>query len=781
MNEETSQAVDKVLERIDALASKAGVTVEYLWPVYVKQAIVEGVVMLIGVAITFVVCFTCAMICYKYHKKKVEGDRNALRMDSLEVVPMEESEIRIFHPVHGKATVLEITESEIVVEWDNLLRRMDTSSRIAFKDAKYLKRIGEGYTDKPEDADIEGEESGVDVDELEKATAKSNMKKGKKGKNRADEGLVAMAMAPIGGTFIGGSERSSRDDSMDLTWGDVMFDMVIEDEYENDDDDSEDSGENSPDWDRGDTSHDNSDRSELRKGSEGGADYTNVPRPADTVLTNQENQPDYKANPLSTVDGADAANDGQEPDGDYGEDLVPGDAPDIPDYRAMDTDRGNTVDAGEGSGTTQETGSDYNDYKDSGGESDDSPEDHESSEEESKMKTNEGLYLTAEDLGLVMINEGQAGAGHVSGYAEDYGMKEHDMGSGEIAFSRELLDKLLASVAEQAPDSAKIEYICQGLEAAQQEKGDVALDVSDMELIKGKMRDAANGGGGEEDYAAGDEEDMDPVGDEGGEDYAAGGDDMSDMDNGNGDMGDDYDNGEEEEPVENCGDYYDADEDRAKADGKKAGPEGGEEHEGRPMLMDRKGSYDKDSGHKVKGQDRPVRKDMRRQKPKKSAQYEQEGGTPVGTGSTSGPGGGNTNDLSKPKSWKGKALGSEEGGGPGGGSKDEFGQKPSEDGGSNLLPANDKGSSLGAADTNMSTDTPLNPQSKKALAAESRKAKKAGKDRLDENIFLGIAGIPSTLRYGADASKYAIDPNDPNADLKQMRRAAGIENWWEIK
>jgi hypothetical protein len=705
---------------------------------------------------------------------------------------MEESEIRIFHPVHGKATVLEITESEIVVEWDNLLRRMDTSSRIAFKDAKYLKRIEEDYTDKPEDADIEGEESGIDGDELEKDTVKNNMKKGKKGKNRADEGLVAMAMAPIGGTFIGSSERLSYlDDSMDLSWGDIMFDMVIEDEYEtddkaDDDDGSEASGENSPDWDRGDTSHDNSDRSELRKGSEGGADYTNVPRPADTVLTNQENQPEYKANPLSTVDGADSANDGQEPDGDYGEDLVPGDAPDIPDYRAMDTDRGNTVDAGEGSGTTQETGSDYNDYKDSGGESDDSPEDHESSEEESTMKTNEGLYLTAEDLGLVMITEGQAGAGHVSGYAEDYGMKEHDMGGGEIAFTKELLDKLLASVATQAPDESKLQFICQGLEAAQQEKGDSALDVADMELIKGKMRDAANGGGGEmdaaggeEDYAAGDDEDMAPVGDEGGEggeDYAAGADDM----------GDDYDNGDEE-PVENCGDhedkgdYYDYDEDRAPADGKKAGPEGGEEHEGRPMLMDRKGGYDKETGHKVGGQGRPVKKDMKRQKPKKSAQYEQEGGTPVGTGSNSGPGGGNTNDLSKPKSWKGKALGSEEGGGPGGGSKDEFGQKPSKDGGSNLLPANDKGSSLGAADTNMSTDTPLNPQGKKALAAESRRAKKEGKDRLDENIFLGIAGIPSTLRYGADASRYAIDPNDPNADLKQMRRAAGIENWWEIK
>ena len=262
------------------------------------------------------------------------------------------------------------------------------------------------------------------------------------------------------------------------------------------------------------------------------------------------------------------------------------------------------------------------------------------------------------------------------------------------------------------------------------------------------------------------------------------------MDNGDmGDMGNgDYED-EDEDPVEGCGDYYDADEDRAKADGKRAGPEGGEEHEGRPMLMHRKGvdqdgDGDVDSKDWKKGRDKAIKQSMKRDKPKKSAQYEQTGsGTPVGTGSNSGPGGGNTNDLSKPKNWKGTALGNQTGGGPGGGSSDEYGQKPSEDGGSNLLPANDKGSSLGAAETPIkSKDASLNPQNKKALAAESRKAKRAkGKARLDENIFLGIAGIPSTLRYGDEASKYAIDPSDPNADLKQMRRAAGIENWWEIK
>ena len=261
--------------------------------------------------------------------------------------------------------------------------------------------------------------------------------------------------------------------------------------------------------------------------------------------------------------------------------------------------------------------------------------------------------------------------------------------------------------------------------------------------------------------------------------------------NGEAEVGMDYadDNGAENND-------YDYDEDRAAADGKIAGPEGGEEHEGKTMMMDRTGMAEKkgrdldgdgdvDSDDWKKARDRKIKQSMKRDKPKKSQQYEAKGGksgTPLGQEVGSGPGGGSKEDKSKAKDWNGTALGDETGGGPGGGNKTEFGQKPTEDGGSNLLPANDRGSSLGAHGQPIkSKDASLNPQNKKPLAAEGKEeGPSESKKRLDENIMLGLSAIPGTYLGNSDMSQFEIDPDDPDADIKEMRRRSGIEEWWKV-
>ena len=164
---------------------------------------------------------------------------------------------------------------------------------------------------------------------------------------------------------------------------------------------------------------------------------------------------------------------------------------------------------------------------------------------------------------------------------------------------------------------------------------------------------------------------------------------------------------------------------------------------------------------------------------------EQDGsGTPISSHTTkgSGPGGGSTKDLSAPKEKKaGTPVGSTGGNsGPGGGSGDKFGQKPSEDGGSNLLPAYDRGSSLGASDTPFAnvTKDKVNPRGGKALASESA-ARRQARKRLNENIVLGISAIPSTVR-NIHADEYILSEDDPDYDIKLAKKRAGLPNWWKV-
>jgi len=624
---------------------------------------------------------------YKSHKKASGADK-----ESIGEARVTEESIRVDHPLHGKGTVEEITESHIEITWDRLDSRMVAPNTIPLTEAKYLTKLAEEYTDDVEDAHIDNAKK--NLKSVEKGIAKDM----KKTSQKVDESVVAVGMAAIGGTHRGEFE----DDI-------IRFEDLLEadDEWNFTEEEGDDDG---------------SEYREPEQNTSKGADYTNVPRPADSVLTNQENQSSYNADPLSTKAGFDAASEGGEPDGDY-QDINPVDAPETPQVRDLEgsSDRGNTRDTGDDSNDTANV--DAGDYDES------KPEDKDGGE--NKMK-NESAWLDAEDLGINITEMAQD---------YDYDMKEHEMGSGEVAFTKELLGKLLAAVAEQAPDQAKIDALCAGLESAQSQKGDAGLDVSDWDAVKSAAGEAYSGG-------------REPVG---------------------GDDADYDDEGAYDDETDADAEF----EDKAEGDGEIAGPEGGEEHEGKTKMMDCEGDmYEKkvDVDGKVPGK-RSKRdhqeRSMKRRSPRKSQMETKGSGTPIGSGSTSGSGGGSQTDLSKPKSYKGKPVGTGTSG-AGGSNSNEFGQKPSKDGGSNNLPEYESGSELGAASTNFSNDaeSPA-PRNSKPLAAES---KKDGRKKLDEAIALGMSSIPGVIR-----NDHADVPSDADWDdeLKSIKRRSGIEEWWK--
>lgn len=106
----------------------------------------------------------------------------------------------------------------------------------------------------------------------------------------------------------------------------------------------------------------------------------------------------------------------------------------------------------------------------------------------------------------------------------DMNLDEHDMAAGEIAVTQELLKAILQTAVKDQPDDAAIDKIVSGFASCCGE--DRTLDVSDIPTIMSAIKGEA----------------------------APAGDDM-------------------------------ADEDVSPADGETAGPEGGEEHEGKDMLM----------------------------------------------------------------------------------------------------------------------------------------------------------------------------------------------------
>ncbi len=108
---------------------------------------------------------------------------------------------------------------------------------------------------------------------------------------------------------------------------------------------------------------------------------------------------------------------------------------------------------------------------------------------------------------------------------------EHDMASGEIAMTKELLKAILSAAVANPPDEAGMETIAQAFSDASSSLGDRTLDVSDIGQIMSSIKDAASGG--------------------------------SEM---GGDVGDEMN-------------------DVPPEDGEEAGSEGGEEHEGKDVLM----------------------------------------------------------------------------------------------------------------------------------------------------------------------------------------------------
>ena len=613
--------------------------------------------------------------------------------------------IRVEHGAHGTGTVTAITESHIEIVWDNLSNRITAPNKLAFGDAKYLTRLQEAeeYSDDPDDARVNG-----------KAKAKKNMKK------KVEESVKRPAPTKK-------PQRLVEDDGI-LRFDDLLAE---DDEWKKpweEDDDRDDEME-------GDQ-HAMRDAEDTRQYD--GADYTNVPRPSDSVLTNQEDQPSYSADPLATMAGFDAAGSGDEVDGDYGEDLVPVDAPDTPKVRDLEGSeaRGNTRNAGADDEFDEIAAPDNNESKPE--ESGQSQPDDNGGEDD--MKKNESAWLDAADLGLE-LTEMQDPSG---GMGFDMGMNEHEMGGEEVAVTCDFMEKLLKACSAQSPDDSKVQALCDGLKAAQAEKGDMALDENDWETIKSHAASAYGGGG--DDMGAPDDmggDDMGPADDMGGDDFE-----------------DDYTEGEYE--------------DRAEGDGEPAGPEGGPEHEGKTKMMDRKGMYEKKvpADHDVDDDD--DERSMKRRKPKKSKQYEQSG-TPIGTGNTSGSGGGGQKDLSKPKKYHGKPVGTGTSG-AGGSNANEFGQKPTKDGGANNLPEYESGNSLGAADT-VFPDKGQKPAPRrtKPLAAESKKVGK-GKKKLDEAIMLGMSSIQGTMR---DDHSDVPEDADWDDEINVMRRRAGMDEWWK--
>ena len=669
--------------------------------------------------------------------------QNKARKDKAPKKPKRES-VRVEHPVHGKGTVEEIAESTIEITWDNLDKRLSAPNVLPFDDAKYLTRLSENqdvwravnWMDRGELEEILAmvgihsyDEETESDDELRAAvvanvddgtipahvvlgeSVKKPMKRKTTKKKKVTESVVATAMAPVQGTHRG-EEELMVDDILRFE------DLLSEDDdwnkpWENDDDDGgDDDRSENMDGDQ----HGLRDAEDTRDYP--GADYTNVPRPSDSVLTNQEDQPAYHADPLATMAGYDAAPEGLEPEGDYETDLKPVDAPDTPQVRDEQyaANRGNTRDAGDDSDDTSEVSAgDYDESK---------PED--TGGEDEMSKKNESAWLDADDLGLE-LNEmsdpmggmdfdmaecpggmgmemaGGMGAGNMAAGP----MGEHAMGAGEVAFTKEFLHTLLKSVASQSPDEAKLEALCQGLQDAQSQKGDAGLDVGDWDSIKSAAASAYNGGG---DDMGGDMGGADDLGDDGGD--------------------------------------YDAEfEDKAEGDGEEAGPEGGPEHEGKTKMMDQTGDVS----------------------------VAENSGTPIGTGNTSGSGGGSQKDLSKPKAYHGKPVGTGTSG-PGGSSADEFGQEPKEDGGSNLLPAYEKGKQNGAHGTNFDgkAESPA-PRRSKPLAAEDAK-KASNKKKLDEHIMLGMSAIQGTIR---DDGNDVPEDADWDDELATIRRRAGMEDWWK--
>lgn len=643
--------------------------------------------------------------------------------------------ITVDHPQKGRGTVLEINETNIVVEWDNLQLSILGPERVPFSEAKYLFRVDERYSDDPDEVEIDGHKK---------------KKKLKKKDKRIKEGGLAAELPETSGelaacTSHDGSDwtpglQDDPDDSPDVTDFQAPKDgangikSVVRDGVRDDM--------------RG-KAHKNDNRSGTRAkvhSTEGKQTMTkktqldehmiaiqgtyrgktndfgdmpkldltmndlleySVPEPEDSVLTTGDQAGNEKIAPLSTEAGASAAHDSPYPDGDMADDT-PEDAPGTPDYDNID-DGGNEREAATGvepsadvsgsSSSSKSTSSDSYDYSssDSSSDSDDTDKDEEKDEMDESI-------LSWEDIGLQLDECGCDGGDEMGmGMADGRpSMTNEDDGEGGgVSMSRDLLDRLLKDIRDQQPDDDKLGYICSGIEAAASEKGS-ELGVEDIQMIMGEIKEAFSG------------QDVDNDGDVGAEpvDNAP---DAGQQDDGYAD-----DEGDSPNSVGNEDEGYEF-EDKAEGDGEPAGPEGGEEHEGKTKLMD------KDDVEETVG--------------------------------ASGPTGGFGNEKNS-KKIKPVNQNTSKGSGPGGGSSGNYGQDGS-------IPAVASGSERA---------TPGAPLDKEG---GGHTVAPISESRVDENmVAVGMAAIGGVMRYSGNGPD--IDPADPDAEIKMIRRRAGLENWWKI-
>lgn len=466
---------------------------------------------------------------------------------------------------------------------------------------------------------------------------------------------------------------------------------------------------------------------------------TVAPRPSMTIFQDQEPDEDWKAEPLSTQDGAEAAGDGDEVEGELEE---PDDAPEplnIKDLGDPDSGRGDSIAKqvfsgydGEGGDQTEiDYDSDRVDYdkqqdsshnkKDQDSDSDDdSGEDREDDDQDDGQDKDEGreeetmskrkdenMELTGADLGFDLYEsdislhdmdvEGiltedarphmQGMDGGSAGVRDDaHGHDAKDNPSSPLHMKEHELGQgevamtkeLLAKLlqAVQGVDEEKMESICMGLVNAGNQS-DRTLDVQDIGMIMDEIKAAHEG------HDEGSEDDAEL-------DQALGHEDEM----------------EEEEACEGCGEgsYEDT------AAGDMEEPEGGaamHRREGKKQIMGSEGAEE----------------DM----------VEGEGsGKPISDQKTKGKG-------------------------PGGGSADEMGQKPSDE----IIPDAKKGGERGS----LGPVTDSNPMPPEGSGKNVNEA--------------WMAAIPGTVRNLEDGD-HEIDPEDPDADIKMIKRRAGMDNWWKV-
>ncbi len=668
--------------------------------------------------------------------------------------------IIVDHPHKGRGTVLEINKTNIVVEWDNLQLSIFGPERVPFSEAKYLFRVYERYSSDPADVEIDG---------YKKKKKGKKEKKGKKVKKVREGGLASEEVPETTGELSTHSSSCEKewtpkfqddpDDSPDVTdfrapgSGEDGVRSVVKDgvraamrsrahrhDSRSGTRDKVHSNEGKqtmnkktqldehmiaiPGTYRGRTS-DFGDMPKLDLTMDDLLEY-NVPEPRDSVLTTGDQSKDEKNAPLSTEAGASAAHDSPYPDGDMADDA-PEDAPGLPDYDNID-DGGNERDVetsaepkADLSGSSKSTKSKKSyDYSDSSSDSDDSNKDEE------KDDVDESI-LSWKDIGLQIDEE--------CGCDEDCGDDSDGMGVSNtapsmaneddgavvgVAMSRELLERLLKDIREQQPDDEKLGYIASGLEAAAREKGS-ELGIEDIQMIMGEIKEAYTG------------QDVDADGDYGSETVENTPDGQQDSDpiSDDGDSPNSVGNNEAE--------GYEF-EDKAEGDGEEAGPEGGREHEGKTKLMDKNDTNE----------------DVGSSGPTGSSGGSDDNGGANGSG---GPTGGFGNEKAG-KNSKPVSQNSTKGSGPGGSNTDGGGQDGS-------IPQVQKGTSRG---------TPGGPLSKEG---GGHTVAPISESRTDEAmVAIGMASIGSVYRGGSNGPE--IDPDDPDAEIKMIRRRAGLPNWWKV-